>query len=70
MINSNDINKALNLISSNIHRTPISSSSYLSEKFNSNIYFKEELFQKTGSFKIRGVLNKLSNLNKDALIYS
>ena len=67
MINSNDINKALNLISSNIHRTPISSSSYLSEKFNSNIYFKEELFQKTGSFKIRGVLNKLSNLNKDEL---
>ena len=63
MINSNDINKALRVIDSNIHRTPISTSSFLSEKYNSNIYFKQELFQKTGSFKIRGVLNKISNLN-------
>ena len=63
MINSNDINKALRVIGNNIHRTPISTSSFLSEKYNSNIYFKQELFQKTGSFKIRGVLNKISNLN-------
>ena len=67
MINIADIQKANSNISSNIHRTPISTSTYLSQKFNSNFFFKQELFQKTGSFKIRGVLNKLSSLTTDQL---
>ena len=67
MINIADIRKAYSNISSNIHRTPISTSTYLSQKFNSNFFFKQELFQKTGSFKIRGVLNKLSSLTTDQL---
>ena len=67
MINITDIQKAYSNISINIHRTPISSSTYLSQKFNSKIFFKQELFQKTGSFKIRGVLNKLSSLTPDQL---
>jgi len=67
MINIADIQKAYSNISSNIHRTPISTSTYLSQKFNSNFFFKQELFQKTGSFKIRGVLNKLSSLTTDQL---
>jgi len=67
MINIADIKKAYSNISSNIHRTPISTSTYLSQKFNSNFFFKQELFQKTGSFKIRGVLNKLSSLTSDQL---
>ena len=67
MINITDIQKAYSNISINIHRTPISTSTYLSQKFNSKIFFKQELFQKTGSFKIRGVLNKLSSLTSDQL---
>ncbi|MBU93774.1 MAG: pyridoxal-5'-phosphate-dependent protein beta subunit [Chloroflexi bacterium] len=67
MINITDIQKAYSNISINIHRTPISTSTYLSQKFNSKIFFKQELFQKTGSFKIRGVLNKLSSLSSDQL---
>ena len=67
MINITDIQKAYSNISINIHRTPISTSTYLSQKFNSKIFFKQELFQKTGSFKIRGVLNKLSSLTPDLL---
>ena len=67
MINIADIHKAYSNISINIHRTPISTSTYLSQKFNSNFFFKQELFQKTGSFKIRGVLNKLSSLSSDQL---
>jgi len=67
MINIADIHKAYSNISINIHRTPISTSTYLSQKFNSKIFFKQELFQKTGSFKIRGVLNKLSSLTSDQL---
>tara|TARA_B100000686_G_scaffold229664_1_gene237056 strand:+ start:134 stop:1078 length:945 start_codon:yes stop_codon:yes gene_type:complete len=67
MINIADIQKAYSNISSNIHRTPISTSTYLSQKFNSIFFFKQELFQKTGSFKIRGVLNKLSSLTTDQL---
>jgi len=31
----------------------------LSDRFNSNIYFKMENLQRTGSFKIRGALNCL-----------
>ena len=67
MINITDIQKAYSNISINIHRTPISTSTYLSQKFNSKFFFKQELFQKTGSFKIRGVLNKLSSLTPDQL---
>ena len=67
MINIVDIQEAYSNISSNIHRTPISTSTYLSQKFNSNFFFKQELFQKTGSFKIRGVLNKLSSLTPEQL---
>ena len=67
MINIVDIQEAYSNISSNIHRTPISTSTYLSQKFNSIFFFKQELFQKTGSFKIRGVLNKLSSLTPEQL---
>lgn len=42
-----------------LHRTPIFSSRYLSEQLGAEIHLKAELFQKTGSFKPRGAINKL-----------
>lgn len=48
-----------------INRTPIISSSSLNKKFNLDIYFKLELMQKTGSFKTRGAINKVLNLNEE-----
>jgi threonine dehydratase len=40
-------------------------SSYLGEQAGVQLYFKLELFQKTGSFKPRGVLNKLHHLRPE-----
>ena len=63
-----DFNNVLSDINKYIHKTPIVSSSSLNKIYNSNIFFKLELFQKTGSFKTRGAINKLlklSDLEKD-----
>ena len=51
-----------NNIKGYINETEIIYSSTINEKFNSNIYFKLELFQKTGSFKARGAINKVLKL--------
>jgi threonine dehydratase len=63
LIDLNDILKAQSVINSHIHRTPIISSATLGQKIGTQLHFKAELFQKTGSFKPRGALNKLYNLN-------
>ena len=63
-----DFNNVLYDINKYIHKTPIVSSLSLNKIYNSNIFFKLELFQKTGSFKTRGAINKLlklSDLEKD-----
>ncbi|WP_461534639.1 threonine/serine dehydratase [Spongorhabdus nitratireducens] len=44
--------------------TPLEHSSYFSELTGTNLYFKCEHLQKTGSFKLRGATNKLSLLSK------
>lgn len=52
---------AKNALKGVIDYTPILSS----EKMNSNIYFKAENLQKTGSFKIRGSYNKIRTLTDE-----
>ena len=44
-----------------LHRTPVFSSRTLGDR----VHLKAELFQKTGSFKARGVLNKLATLSPE-----
>jgi threonine dehydratase len=46
-----------------IHRTPILTSATLSELIGANVLLKAELFQHTGSYKIRGPLNVLSKMS-------
>jgi threonine dehydratase len=46
-----------------IHRTPILGSATLSELIGANVLLKAELFQHTGSYKIRGPLNVLSKMS-------
>lgn len=58
-----DFNNTLSDINKYIHKTPIVSSSSLNKIYNTNIFFKLELFQKTGSFKTRGAINKLLKLS-------
>ena len=50
-------------IAPHLHRTPVVHSTYLSKLTGYDVYLKAELFQKTGSFKPRGMLNKLFTLS-------
>ncbi len=56
-----DVLQAAERIRGRVHRTPTFSSRTLGEQ----TYLKAELFQKTGSFKARGVLNKLATLTPE-----
>ena len=58
-----DFNNTLSDINKYVHKTPIVSSSSLNKIYNTNVFFKLELFQKTGSFKTRGAINKLLKLS-------
>src|SRR5258708_6361576 len=48
-----------------IRRTPLAPSVTLSERLKSNVYVKMEMFQKTGSFKVRGAFNKTLSLKPE-----
>jgi threonine dehydratase len=56
-----DVVRARDAIAGRLHRTPMLSSQTLGP----GIHLKAELFQKTGSFKPRGVLNKLASLTDE-----
>jgi threonine dehydratase len=45
-----------------VKRTPITESAVLSERYGGKVVFKAENLQRTGSFKIRGAMNKLASL--------
>jgi hypothetical protein len=53
---------ARDVIRGRLHHTPTVTSAFLSDRVGAPIHLKLELFQKTGSFKPRGVLNRLANL--------
>jgi threonine dehydratase len=52
-------------IGNRLRRTPLLSSATLGEAIEGTALLKAELFQKTGSFKIRGVLTKLASLSDE-----
>lgn len=47
-----------------VRRTPLVRSETLSRRLGANVYLKQDLFQKTGSFKVRGAFNKALGLSK------
>jgi len=57
-----DVLAAREAIAGRLHRTPMLSSATLSELTGARVSLKAELFQKTGSFKPRGVLTNLAAL--------
>ncbi len=65
LISLDDVNRARERIGDRLHRTPLLSSATLSQQVGAHVSFKAELFQRTGSFKPRGVLNKLATLNEE-----
>ena len=60
-----EIREAAEFLKGLVHRTPMVGSEYLSNRIGARIALKLELFQKTGSFKVRGVLNKLNALTDE-----
>ncbi|MGM0898979.1 MAG: threonine ammonia-lyase [Bacillota bacterium] len=61
MVKLEDVERARSRIRGQIHETPILSSQSLQEKWGRKIFFKAEHLQKTGSFKIRGATNAVTN---------
>ena len=60
-----DIKKARETIKDTIFPTEMSHSLSASKLLNSEIFFKFENTQRTGSFKFRGAFNKISNLTPE-----
>jgi threonine dehydratase len=60
VINRDDVLAAREALAGRLHRTPVFSSANLGPR----VFLKAELFQRTGSFKPRGVLNSLSRLSE------
>jgi threonine dehydratase len=56
-----DVLAAAERIRGRVHRTP----TFTSATLGAGVRLKAELFQKTGSFKVRGVLNKLTSLTPE-----
>lgn len=51
------IREAAARIGPHVHMTPVMTNTYLNETSGREVFFKCELFQKTGSFKARGACN-------------
>lgn len=58
------INETKELLNGKIVRTPLIPSLSIGKSLSIDLNYKAELYQTTGSFKLRGVLNKLSKLTE------
>jgi threonine dehydratase len=65
VLSLDDVHRARETITERLHRTPTLTSATLSRVTGADVHLKAELFQRTGSFKPRGVLNKLAALNEE-----
>ena len=61
LVDHDDVARAADVIRGRLQRTPILSSRTLGPQ----VFLKAELFQRTGSFKPRGVLTKLASLSSE-----
>jgi threonine dehydratase len=65
LLSLDDVRRARERIAGRLHRTPLLPSRTLSEAAGAEVHLKAELLQRTGSFKPRGVLNKLATLSDE-----
>jgi threonine dehydratase len=65
LISRDEVLAAREAIGDRLHRTPVFSSATLGRLTGADVHLKAELFQRTGSFKPRGVLNKLASLTDE-----
>ena len=64
LVTPSEISASYEKIKGDIYKTPLEYSSKLSEISGANVYLKMEHLQYTGSFKIRGVINKIKSLGE------
>jgi threonine dehydratase len=64
-ISRNEFEAARRRVSPHIHHTPLLTSRMLRERTGFDVRLKAEMFQRTGSYKIRGPLNKFTYLTDD-----
>jgi len=55
-----DCRRAQRTLAERVHRTPVFSSRTLGEIAGGEVWLKAELFQRTGSFKVRGAINRVA----------
>ena len=65
-VSLDDVEAARVAIAGRLHHTPTFTSRTLTELTGARVHLKAELFQRTGSFKPRGVLTNLAALSPDA----
>ena len=59
-----DIEAAYQRLAGVVHKTPVLTSRTVNDRTNSQVFFKCENFQRTGSFKFRGAYNALAQLSE------
>jgi threonine dehydratase len=65
-VNADALEAAAKRIAGQVHRTPVRTSSTLDRRTGATVLMKDETVQKTGSFKVRGALNRLLTLPSEA----
>ena len=69
MVSLGDVYAAREVIGSKLVRTPLLHNEVLSARLGRPVYLKLENLQKTGSFKPRGVLNKIAALSREEMAH-
>ena len=65
MFTFGEVERVAHRLSGRIHRTPVMTCRSFDEAVGASVFFKCENLQRTGSFKIRGALNKLLALSEE-----
>ncbi|HSE83360.1 MAG TPA: pyridoxal-phosphate dependent enzyme, partial [Thermodesulfobacteriota bacterium] len=68
MISIKDVQRAYENIRPFVHKTPLVYSHSLSRLTDAEVYLKAENLQRTGSFKVRGALNKMISVEDEKVI--
>ena len=63
MVTLSDIRDARAAVAERIHRTPLLSSRSIGDRIGASFFLKAESLQRTGSFKVRGVFNRIRQLS-------
>jgi threonine dehydratase len=64
-VTAEEFEEARACVDEHVHRTPVVSSRQLNAETGLDVHLKAELFQRIGSYKIRGALNKIRKLSAE-----